>query len=78
MNNAEDVTSGKKDDSRKAYYKEFQKVVEQSDVILQILDVRDPLGCRSKMIEELILNTGTNKRIILVLNKIGLFLILIM
>jgi len=66
-------TSGRKDDSRKAYYKEFKKVVEQADVILQVLDVRDPLGCRSKQIEEMILNAGAGKRIILVLNKIGMF-----
>jgi len=65
-------TSGRKDDSRKAYYKEFKKVVEQADVILQVLDVRDPLGCRSKQIEEMILNAGAGKRIILVLNKIDL------
>ncbi|KAJ3221636.1 Guanine nucleotide-binding protein-like 3-like protein [Clydaea vesicula] len=63
---------GKKDDSRKAYFKEFKKVVEESDVILEILDCRDPLGGRTKQIEEMILNSGINKRIILILNKIDL------
>ena len=62
-----------KDDSKRAYYKEFKKVVEAADVILEVLDVRDPIGCRTKQIEEMILNSGTNKRIILVLNKIGIF-----
>ncbi|KAJ8324590.1 hypothetical protein BDV3_003296 [Batrachochytrium dendrobatidis] len=64
--------SGRKDDSRKAYYREFKKVIENADVILEVLDARDPLGCRTKQIEELILNAGSNKRIILILNKIDL------
>lgn len=60
-----------KDNSRKAYYREFKKVVDGSDVILEILDARDPLGCRTKQIEEMIMASGTNKRVILILNKIG-------
>lgn len=68
---ADPLTAGKRDDSKRAYYKEFKKVVEAADVILQVLDVRDPMGCRSKHIEELIMNAGSNKRIILILNKIG-------
>ena len=59
------------DNSRKAYYKEFKKVLEAADVILEVLDARDPIGCRSKQIEELIMSSGTSKKIILVLNKIG-------
>jgi len=61
-----------KDNSKKAYYREFKKVVEQADVILEVLDCRDPLGCRSKQVEELILNSGADKKIILILNKIDL------
>ncbi|KAG0050462.1 Guanine nucleotide-binding protein-like 3 [Gryganskiella cystojenkinii] len=63
---------GGKDNSRKAYYKEFRKVLENADVILEVLDARDPLGCRTKQIERLIMDAGTDKRIILVLNKIDL------
>ncbi|KAJ3002404.1 Guanine nucleotide-binding protein-like 3 [Thoreauomyces humboldtii] len=66
------AAAGQKDNSRKAYYKEFKKVVENADVILEVLDARDPLGCRTRQIEELVLNAGADKRIILILNKIDL------
>lgn len=62
--------SGNKDNSRKAYFKEFKKVLDAADVLLEVLDARDPLGCRTRNIERLILN-DPNKRVILVLNKIG-------
>ncbi|KAJ1926815.1 nuclear GTP-binding protein nug1 [Tieghemiomyces parasiticus] len=64
--------SGRRDNSIRAYYREFRKVVDNADVILEVLDARDPVGCRTKSIERLILNAGTDKRIILVLNKIDL------
>jgi nuclear GTP-binding protein len=44
-----------------------------SDVILEVLDARDPLGCRCRAIEQQILKQDANKKIILVLNKIGMF-----
>ncbi|KAJ3343391.1 hypothetical protein HDU93_008756 [Gonapodya sp. JEL0774] len=69
---AEAVLLGTRDNSRKAYYKEFRKVVEESDVILEVLDARDPLGTRTKEIERAILDSGVRKRIVLVLNKIDL------
>uniref|UniRef100_A0A8C6USE2 Guanine nucleotide binding protein-like 3 (nucleolar)-like n=1 Tax=Neogobius melanostomus TaxID=47308 RepID=A0A8C6USE2_9GOBI len=60
------------ENSRKAYYREFKKVVEASDVILEVLDVRDPLGCRCPQVEQAVIESGTNKKIVLVLNKIDL------
>lgn len=60
-----------KDNSRRAYYREFRKVVEAADVILEVLDARDPLGCRAKHVEQYIMDSGVRKRIILILNKIG-------
>ena len=61
------------DKSLKAYYREFRKVVETSDVVLEVLDARDPLGCRCYQVEQAIMAAGTDKKLILVLNKIGEF-----
>ena len=52
------------------YAKEFQKVVEAADVIIQVLDARDPLGTRCKQVEQTVIQA--NKRLILLLNKIDL------
>lgn len=71
-NMVDEVVDGKKDNSKRAYYKEFRKVVEASDVILEVLDARDPLGCRVNEVEELIASFGPSKRLVLVLNKIDL------
>lgn len=70
---ADPALSGRKDNSKKAYYREFKKVVEQADVILEILDARDPVGCRAREIEEVV-RSMPNKRLILILNKIGILL----
>ncbi|KAJ1310390.1 hypothetical protein OPQ81_007128 [Rhizoctonia solani] len=58
------------DSSLKAYMKEFHKVVEMSDVIIQVLDARDPMGCRSPSVEEEV--RRSEKRLVGVLNKIDL------
>ena len=60
------------DSSRRAYYKEFVKVVEVSDVIIQVLDARDPLACRSPEVERFVRRTNPDKRVVLLLNKIDL------
>ncbi|KAI9489739.1 P-loop containing nucleoside triphosphate hydrolase protein [Zychaea mexicana] len=64
--------TGEKDNSKKAYFREFKKVLEHADVVLEILDARDPLGTRTRHVERMIMESGTNKKIILVLNKIDL------
>lgn len=60
-----------KDKSRKAYDKIFKKVVEASDVVLYVLDARDPEGTRSRKVEEAVLQSQ-GKRLIFILNKVDL------
>ena len=38
--------------SKKAYVKELRKLIEQSDVVVEVLDARDPEGCRSFDLEK--------------------------
>jgi nuclear GTP-binding protein len=38
--------TGRKDSSSRAYMRELRKVLELADVLLEVLDARDPLGCR--------------------------------
>jgi len=61
-----------RDNSKRAYFREFKKILEIADVILEVLDARDPLGSRCKEIEQKILQKDPNKKIILILNKIDL------
>ncbi|KRZ27042.1 Guanine nucleotide-binding protein-like 3 -like protein, partial [Trichinella pseudospiralis] len=49
---------------------DLKKVIKRADVILEVLDARDPLGCRSSDVENMVLEKG--KRLFLVLNKIDL------
>ena len=59
------------DSSRKSYFKDLLKVVESADIILEVLDARDPLGYKSQELENKVLSYGS-KKLILVLNKIDL------
>lgn len=63
----------KKDGSRKAFDKVFKQVVDQADVVLYVLDARDPAGTRSKEVERMVMAAASGgKRLILILNKIDL------
>lgn len=46
------------------------QVIEASDVVLEVLDARDPLGCRCPQVEEAVVKSG-HKKLVLVLNKSG-------
>ena len=57
--------------SAKAYARELAKVVEASDVVLEVLDARDPAGSRSSRVESAV-RRAPGKRLVLVLNKVDL------
>lgn len=66
-----DERNGLNDRSARAYYREFKKVVEAADVVLEVLDARDPLGTRVPQLEAVV--TGQmSKKLVLVLNKADL------
>ena len=57
---------------KRMYMKEMRSVVESSDVVLLVLDARDPLAGRAPIVEKLVLENSSSKRLVLVLNKIDL------
>jgi len=58
--------------SRRAYLRSLKQVIESSDVILQVIDSRDPLGTRIHPAIEAGILSHYDKRMVLVLNKIDL------
>lgn len=59
--------------SRKTYDKVFKQVVDQADVVLYVLDARDPEGTRSREVERSVMAAAAGgKRLILILNKVDL------
>ncbi|XP_066994987.2 guanine nucleotide-binding protein-like 3 homolog [Anabrus simplex] len=61
-----------KGDKMQAYYREFKKVLHMADIILEVLDARDPLGTRCKQVEQAVIDSPGNKRLVFVLNKADL------
>lgn len=53
-----------------SFTKQFARVINEADVIMEVLDARDPLGTRSIDVENEVLAAG--KKLILLLNKIGM------
>lgn len=67
------VPVGRDATSRKAFDKVFKQVVDQADVVLYVLDARDPEGTRSRDVERAVMQAASGgKRLILILNKIDL------
>lgn len=59
--------------SLRRFFKQFKKVLDEADVLLEVLDARDPLGCRLLNIEKSIESQfGDSKPMVIILNKIDL------
>jgi len=67
--NDNEVKVGKK---KRQYMKELRNVVDAADVILLVVDARDPMGCRAPQAEQMVIESARTKRLIIVLNKIDL------
>uniref|UniRef100_UPI00398EF21F guanine nucleotide-binding protein-like 3 n=1 Tax=Pristiophorus japonicus TaxID=55135 RepID=UPI00398EF21F len=57
---------------RKSLCSELNKVINASDVVLEVVDARDPLGHRCPQVEQAVLQSEGKKQLVLVLNKIDL------
>ncbi|ANB15376.1 RNA-binding GTPase NUG1 [Sugiyamaella lignohabitans] len=68
-----EITEGENvfEGSRKAFDKLYKQVVDDADVVLYVLDARNPEGTRSRQVERTVL-ANPSKRLIFVLNKIDL------
>lgn len=58
--------------SSKRLWNELFKVLDSSDVVLYVLDARDPMGTRSRYIEQYLKKEKPNKHLIFVINKVDL------
>ncbi|XP_072762494.1 uncharacterized protein Ns2 [Anoplolepis gracilipes] len=56
----------------KRIWNELYKVIDSSDVILQVLDARDPMGTRSPPVEKYLKTEKPHKHLIFILNKVDL------
>jgi len=56
----------------KRIWGELYKVIDSSDVVIQVLDARNPEGTRCKQVERYIMKEKSHKHIIFVLNKCDL------
>lgn len=56
----------------KRLWNELYKVIDSSDVVIQVLDARDPQGTRSRYIERFLEREKSHKHLIFLLNKCDL------
>lgn len=63
-----------KEQLRRHYIRALHKVIDESDIVILVLDARDPEGCRSRLVEEEVRRRESEgKKLVFVLNKIGAF-----
>jgi len=68
-----DVRQKTKEQARRHYVKMLHRVIDESDIILLVLDARDPEGCRSRLVEEEVRRRESEgKKLVFVLNKVDL------
>lgn len=56
----------------KRIWNELYKVIDSSDVILHIIDARDPIGTRCRSVEKYLREEAPHKHLVFVLNKVDL------
>ncbi|XP_014243621.1 nucleolar GTP-binding protein 2 [Cimex lectularius] len=56
----------------KRIWNELFKVVDSSDILLMVLDARDPLGTRSHYVEQFLRDNKPHKHLVFILNKVDL------
>ncbi|KAJ6609850.1 P-loop containing nucleoside triphosphate hydrolase protein [Mycena sp. CBHHK59/15] len=62
-----------KEQMRRHYLRTLHKVIDQSDIVILVLDARDPEGCRSRLVEEEVRRRESEgKKLVFVLNKVDL------
>lgn len=74
---AEEFSTANKDSifskgQSKRIWNELYKVIDSSDVVIHVLDARDPLGTRCRSVEQYIKKEAPHKHLIFVMNKCDL------
>lgn len=59
------------ENSRRQFYRELRSVINASDVIVQVLDARDPNSCRNRQLEREVASSR-GKKMVLLVNKVDL------
>lgn len=79
--NMEELESGVRDEARepifqkgqsKRIWNELYKVLDSSDVVIEVLDARDPMGTRCRRVEQYLRKEKAHKHLVLLLNKVDL------